>query len=158
MKKLIILFSSMLACAAMGSSYYGTFTGNGSGLTNVTGTGTATNLAGAATNQVAVISTNTTLGLTTPISALGNAAAPLTMTNAVVTSWSTNTLTVTATGVTNNSTTNNFLVSVTAGTGLAVKDSNGTQFLTPVLNNTFPLKPGQGFTGTAVTAIAVQDP
>jgi hypothetical protein len=104
------------------------------------------------------VATNVVLGLTIPVSALGNAAAPLTMTNAVVTSWSTNTLTVTASGVTNNSTTNNFLVSVTAGTGLAVKNSAGNQFLTPVLNNTFPLKPGQRFTGTAVTAIAVQDP
>lgn len=155
MKNLIVgllaLFLATPVFAQMGSQTgaYGSVGAGGSG------SSTATNITGLATNQVAVIATNVVLGMTP---ALGNAAAPLTMTNATVTSWSTNTLVVTATGVTNNSTTNNFLVSVTAGTGLAVKDSNGTQFLTPVLNNTFPLKPGQRFTGTAVTAIAVQDP
>ena len=67
----------------------------------------------------------------------------------------TNTLTVSATGLTN-STAYTYLLSVTAGTGLVVKDQNGNEFLAPVLNNTFPLKPGWRFTGSSVTGIAVQ--
>lgn len=77
--------------------------------------------------------------------------------NAGFNSSTTNTLIVTSTGLTNN-TTSDYLVAVTAGTGLAVKDGNGNQFLAPVLNDTFPLKPGWRFTGTAVTGIAVQFP
>lgn len=73
-------------------------------------------------------------------------------------SSSTNTLVVNATGLTNN-TLQNYLVSVTGGTGLSVKDASGTQFLVPVLGDAFPLKPGWRFTGTAVTGgIAVQFP
>ena len=66
----------------------------------------------------------------------------------------TNTLTVTSTGVTNG-TSNTYLVSVTAGTGLTLKDSNGVQFLTPVSGSTFPLKPQWRFAGTGVTGLAV---
>ena len=66
----------------------------------------------------------------------------------------TNTLTVLASGVTNN-TTDTYSVSVTAGTSMSVADGNGTAFLTPVINSSFPLKPNWRFTGTAVTGTAV---
>jgi hypothetical protein len=56
MKKLIILFLSMLTCAAMGSSYYGSFTGNGAGLTNLSGA-SASGTAGF-TNSGVVVLTN----------------------------------------------------------------------------------------------------
>jgi hypothetical protein len=68
---------------------------------------------------------------------------------------STNTLTVGSTGVTNN-TSYNYLLTITAGTGLALKDPNGNQFATPVLGETVPLKPGWRFTGTTVTAQCYQ--
>ena len=66
----------------------------------------------------------------------------------------TNTLAVSASGVTNN-TTDTYLVSVTAGTSMAIKDTNGNQYYTPIINSAFPLKPNQRFTGTAVTATAL---
>ena len=72
-------------------------------------------------------------------------------------SSATNTLPVTSTGITNN-TLVDYLLTVTAGTGLALKDPNGNQFMTPVLGDTVPLKPGWRFTGTAVTAQCVQFP
>ena len=65
--------------------------------------------------------------------------------------FATNTLAVSATCVTNNSPIN-YLLTITAGTGLAIKDSNGNQFAVPVLGDTIPLKPGWRFTGTGVTA------
>jgi hypothetical protein len=70
-------------------------------------------------------------------------------------STATNILAVGSTGVTNK-TAINYLLSVTAGIGLALKDGNGNQFLTPVLGDTVPLKPGWRFTGTAVTGVCVQ--
>jgi hypothetical protein len=82
-----------------------------------------------------------------------NVGGKLSATNGINLS-ATNTLTVTSTGVTNN-TRDTYLVSVTAGMGLAVKDGAGNQFLAPVLNSTFPFKPNWRFTGTAVTGIAV---
>lgn len=68
---------------------------------------------------------------------------------------STNTLAVAATGVTNN-TSYVYLLTITAGTALAIKDQNGVQFGTPVLGDTIPLKPSWQFTGTAVTAQCYQ--
>lgn len=70
-------------------------------------------------------------------------------------SAATNTLTVSSTGITNN-TAFNYLLTITAGTGLAMKDGNGNQFATPVLGDTIPFKPGWRFTGTAVTAQCYQ--
>jgi len=66
----------------------------------------------------------------------------------------TNTLTVAATGATNN-TGDTYLVSVTAGTSMALKDQNGNQYLTPIANSAFPLKPSQRFTGSGITATAL---
>lgn len=80
----------------------------------------------------------------------------ITITNGYA-SFETNTLTVTATGLTNN-TTVDYLIAITAGTGLVLKDQNGTQFLTPVLNASYPLKPGWKLTGTLVTGTAIQYP
>lgn len=67
----------------------------------------------------------------------------------------TNTLSVAASGVTNN-TPNAYILSVTAGTSLAMKDQYGNQFLTPVLGSAYPMRPGWRFTGTAVTATCTQ--
>ncbi len=66
----------------------------------------------------------------------------------------TNTLVVTSSGVTN-ITAFNYLLSITAGTGLSLKSGDGTTILTPAINGAYPLKPGWRFTGTAVTAQAV---
>ena len=66
----------------------------------------------------------------------------------------TNTLVVSSSGVTN-TTLDTYLVSITAGTSMAVKDQNGNQYYTPVINSAFPLKPNQRFTGTAVTGTAM---
>lgn len=87
---------------------------------------------------------------------------PVTLTNSAnifagtsYASTSTNILVVGATGVTN-ATAVNYLLSITAGTALALKDGNGNQFLTPVLGDAIPFKPGWRFTGTAVTGVCVQ--
>lgn len=80
----------------------------------------------------------------------------MTVTNGYASS-ETNTLTVTAGGLTNN-TAVDYMVSVTVGTALAVKDGNGNGIFAPVLNETFPLKPGWRFTGTTVTGQAYQFP
>jgi hypothetical protein len=69
----------------------------------------------------------------------------------------TNTLVVSATGLTN-STANNYLLTITSGAGLALKDGNGNGISTPVSGDTVPLKPGWRFTGTAVTAQCYQFP
>lgn len=67
----------------------------------------------------------------------------------------TNTLIVTAGGVTNN-TPLSYLVSITAGTSLALKDQFGNQFLTPILNSAYPLQSGWRLTGTLVTGTTTQ--
>lgn len=72
-------------------------------------------------------------------------------------SSSTNTLAVTSGGITNN-TTVNYIVAITAGTAMAMKDQNGSQFFTPILGSSYPLKPGWRLTGTAVTATCIQYP
>jgi hypothetical protein len=69
----------------------------------------------------------------------------------------TNTLTVTSAGVTN-STSFTYLLTITAGTALSLKDQNGQGISTPVLGDTVPLKPGWRFTGTTVTAQCYQFP
>ena len=66
----------------------------------------------------------------------------------------TNILTVTTSGLTNN-TTDTYSVAITAGTAMALKDGNGTQFLTPILGASYPLKPNWRLTGTAITGTAV---
>jgi len=71
-------------------------------------------------------------------------------------SLDTATLTVAATGVTN-TTPFKFLLTVTAGTGLTLKDQeNNTVTSSMVLGDTVPLKPGWKFTGTGVTGICIQ--
>lgn len=66
----------------------------------------------------------------------------------------TNTLTIGGTGLsgaTNSSTLDTYLISVTAGTGLSLKDPSGTSIITPILNMPIPLKPKWYITGTAMT-------
>lgn len=67
---------------------------------------------------------------------------------------STNNLPVTSGGVTNN-TGLTYLLTITAGTAMTLKDVNGNPILTPAINGAYPLKPNWRFAGTAVTAQAV---
>lgn len=66
---------------------------------------------------------------------------------------STNTLVIAASGATN-STGATYLVSITAGTSMAMKDGSGTQFLTPILSSAYVFKPGWRLTGTLITGTA----
>ena len=70
-----------------------------------------------------------------------------------VTQTATNTLAVVSTGVTNN-TSDTYLLSITAGTGMSLKDPNGNQYRAPVVNGAYPLKPLFRFSGTGITATA----
>lgn len=63
----------------------------------------------------------------------------------------TNVLTVTAGGITN-TTSDTYIFTATVGTGLSLKDGNGTTITTPILNEPIVLKPNWRFTGTTVTA------
>jgi hypothetical protein len=104
-------------------------------------------------NNTSNVIINGTLTLSKGVT--GNGSGLTSLSPAGLSSYTaTNTLVVTATGLTN-ATADTYLVSVTAGSSLAVKDGNGNQFLAPVLGMTFPLKPAWRFTGTAVTGIAV---
>jgi len=67
---------------------------------------------------------------------------------------STNTLVVGTLGVTN-TTQDTYLVSPSAGLGMVLKDANGNGIIAPVLNTSFPLKPGWRLTGTSITAYAI---
>lgn len=68
-------------------------------------------------------------------------------------SSSTNMLPVGTTGLTNN-TVFHYLLSITAGTAMTLKDQNGTTFVVPTTNSTYLLKPGFRFSGTSITATA----
>jgi len=70
-----------------------------------------------------------------------------------ITQTATNTLAVVSTGVTNN-TSDTYLLSITAGTGMSLKDPNGNQYRAPVVNGAYPLKPLFRFSGTGITATA----
>ena len=63
-KRLFTILALILPLAVFGQNQYvGTFIGNGGGLTNIAGgSGSATNITGAATNQVAAIATNVVTG------------------------------------------------------------------------------------------------
>lgn len=63
----------------------------------------------------------------------------------------TNVIIIGAGGVTNN-TTDTYIFTATVGTGLALKDGNGTTITTPILNEPIVLKPNWRFTGTTITA------
>jgi len=69
---------------------------------------------------------------------------------------STNTIVVTASGVTNNTSSIYYQISITAGSAMSVKDENGNAYLTPIVGDVVWLGPQKRFTGTAVTAIAQQ--
>ena len=117
---------------------------------------TGTNYDVSITNNPGVVN-DTVIGIGTKTSLVYSVGGSpvMSFTNGWVATYGTNTVTVTSTGLTNISS-GNLLVSVTAGTGLVIKDGNGNQFLAPVLGNAFLLKPGWRLTGTAVTGIAVQ--
>lgn len=63
----------------------------------------------------------------------------------------TNTLAITSTGLTN-STQDTYLLSITAGVTMSLKDGNNTAFLTPLVNTTVPFKPGWRFTAASAAA------
>lgn len=45
-----------------------------------------------------------------------------------------------------------YLLSITAGVSLVLKDANGTTFLTPLVNSSVPFKPGWQFTAASAAA------
>lgn len=67
----------------------------------------------------------------------------------------TNTMVLTASIGWTNVTSQNYLISITAGSAMVMKDQNNTTIFVPVINGCYPVKQSWGLAGIGITAIAV---